>query len=355
MEISPENSDRLSVLIKRLYSRRFDESLVLETAESACKIVGGHYFALYLFREAQRDTPLFISNNPPDFIPVYLSVLEKDFLMKALVETGHEYVWRRDPEYDAAEHGEFVQAVQNARPISDIVYNPLLTDGAICGYWALGRAGHSGPVYSDSDLELFRFIVGFLNDAFQRTFFPKPAEEDIAYLDRDGRVVSSGARIAEALSDLFGRGRAIAASACRRNHELFLRRYERFLRGPAVVGLDRVFLQNEGREYSFLLESVDFGGIDNYKQGPRAALRLLTGKRESPLDSLLDPARLARLYGLTPRECDVVLGIYQAKSNKAIAGDLHIDESTVKRHTHNIYEKTGLRSRVELVQGLSFG
>jgi len=49
----------------------------------------------------------------------------------------------------------------------------------------------------------------------------------------------------------------------------------------------------------------------------------------------------------------VVRGIYQAQSNKVIAFSLGIDESTVKRHTHNIYEKTGLRSRVELVQNLS--
>jgi len=39
--------------------------------------------------------------------------------------------------------------------------------------------------------------------------------------------------------------------------------------------------------------------------------------------------------------------------NKEIAQELGVDESTIKRHTHNIFEKTGFHSRVELVLGLS--
>jgi DNA-binding NarL/FixJ family response regulator len=57
-------------------------------------------------------------------------------------------------------------------------------------------------------------------------------------------------------------------------------------------------------------------------------------------------------WQFTARELEVLDGIYAGKSNKEIAAELGVDESTVKRHSHNIYEKTGYRSRVELVLGL---
>ena len=68
---------------------------------------------------------------------------------------------------------------------------------------------------------------------------------------------------------------------------------------------------------------------------------------------ILDLEYLAKEFGITQREFEIIGALFQAKSNKEIAYALHIDESTVKRHTHNIYEKTGLETRVELVQGLS--
>ena len=58
-------------------------------------------------------------------------------------------------------------------------------------------------------------------------------------------------------------------------------------------------------------------------------------------------------YGLTGRESQVAQEICRGLSNKQIALKLGVDESTIKRHTHNIYEKTGFRSRVELVLGLN--
>ncbi|HSA82251.1 MAG TPA: response regulator transcription factor [Geminicoccaceae bacterium] len=51
---------------------------------------------------------------------------------------------------------------------------------------------------------------------------------------------------------------------------------------------------------------------------------------------------------LTPRELEVVSLIARGLRNKEIARELAISEGTVKIHLHNIYDKTGVDSRVAL-------
>lgn len=59
--------------------------------------------------------------------------------------------------------------------------------------------------------------------------------------------------------------------------------------------------------------------------------------------------RRTNTYGLTPRELQVVSAVVSARSNKAIATQLEISEDTVKHHLSNIFDKTGVSTRVELV------
>jgi two-component system nitrate/nitrite response regulator NarL len=53
-------------------------------------------------------------------------------------------------------------------------------------------------------------------------------------------------------------------------------------------------------------------------------------------------------FGLTPRELEVVSGIVEGCSNKDIALKFTISEETVKRHLSNIFDKTGVSTRLEL-------
>lgn len=53
-------------------------------------------------------------------------------------------------------------------------------------------------------------------------------------------------------------------------------------------------------------------------------------------------------FGLTPRELEVVSGIVEGCSNKDIALKFTISEETVKRHLSNIFDKTGVGTRLEL-------
>jgi len=54
-------------------------------------------------------------------------------------------------------------------------------------------------------------------------------------------------------------------------------------------------------------------------------------------------------FMLTERETETLNLIFRGYTNKKIASELSIQESTVKRHISNIFEKTGSRNRTQLI------
>jgi DNA-binding CsgD family transcriptional regulator len=76
---------------------------------------------------------------------------------------------------------------------------------------------------------------------------------------------------------------------------------------------------------------------------------------------IVEPAHPARIYpllmaayGLTDRERDVARLVLQGGSTAAIAAELFVSAHTVQEHLKNIFEKTGVRSRRELVGKIFF-
>lgn len=61
---------------------------------------------------------------------------------------------------------------------------------------------------------------------------------------------------------------------------------------------------------------------------------------------------LSRLYGLTPREREVVQRVAHGKSTKAIARELRLSPYTIQEHIGKASEKVGVRGRRELVARL---
>lgn len=60
--------------------------------------------------------------------------------------------------------------------------------------------------------------------------------------------------------------------------------------------------------------------------------------------------QVAEIHQLTERERDVLILAYQGLSNPDIAEQLFISRHTVKRHMHNIFEKLGVATRVEMIR-----
>lgn len=61
-------------------------------------------------------------------------------------------------------------------------------------------------------------------------------------------------------------------------------------------------------------------------------------------------AIVGEMYGLTERERDVLLPLTHGHSANRISDDLFLSYYTVRAHTRNIYSKTGVHSRQELIE-----
>jgi two-component system, NarL family, nitrate/nitrite response regulator NarL len=83
----------------------------------------------------------------------------------------------------------------------------------------------------------------------------------------------------------------------------------------------------------------------DYWIGGRRVVNLL-GALHELMQQAAVPER--KTYGLTPRELDVVGCIVEGCSNRDIAKQFNISEETVKRHLSNVFDKTGVSTRLEL-------
>jgi DNA-binding CsgD family transcriptional regulator len=82
----------------------------------------------------------------------------------------------------------------------------------------------------------------------------------------------------------------------------------------------------------------------------------LHGSAEDDIAVIIEPAHPSRnaplvlsSLGLTPRESEVALLVLRGASTKAIGAELHLSAYTVKDHLKSIFDKTGVRSRRDLV------
>ena len=62
-----------------------------------------------------------------------------------------------------------------------------------------------------------------------------------------------------------------------------------------------------------------------------------------------DSSQLAKMKDISKREMEVMALISESMTNEEIAEKLFLSSKTVKTHIRNIYEKTGIRNRVEAV------
>lgn len=108
-------------------------------------------------------------------------------------------------------------------------------------------------------------------------------------------------------------------------------------------------------EYSWL-ERARKIGVDSfwYKDGQKEGFldvmeRTMAGERIFPDETPLVPIGNATNHAFTERELDILKELTTGDSNAAIAERLHISAGTVKTHIQHLLDKTGFKTRTELV------
>lgn len=94
-----------------------------------------------------------------------------------------------------------------------------------------------------------------------------------------------------------------------------------------------------------LIPSIRSIATGHYWVTGRRAIKLVDALRGLAPEAA--PVELTN-HGLTPREFDVIRCIVEGCSNRDIAQQFQLSEETVKRHLSNIFDKTGVSTRLEL-------
>jgi two-component system response regulator FixJ len=104
-------------------------------------------------------------------------------------------------------------------------------------------------------------------------------------------------------------------------------------------------------DVALAVHAMKQGAID-FIEKPFHADSLIAAVRRAFERSMVAPADplTARISALSARENEVLNGLLQGKSNKAIGRDLNISERTVECHRANVMRKTGAGSIAELVR-----
>ena len=110
------------------------------------------------------------------------------------------------------------------------------------------------------------------------------------------------------------------------------------------LGARGVVLKDCGTE--ILMKSIRSVLAGEYWVGREPVSNLMVYLR-GLMDSSTKISRQRR-FGLTPRELDIVSAVVAGYANKEIAEYFKISEDTVKHHLSNIFDKTGVSTRLEL-------
>jgi two-component system nitrate/nitrite response regulator NarL len=97
-------------------------------------------------------------------------------------------------------------------------------------------------------------------------------------------------------------------------------------------------------EMDALLDAIRRAAEGDSVVSPQMTAKLIQGVREQPKASQL----VADRDRFSPRERDILTCLAHGESNKEIARDLDLAESTVKIHVQNIFKKLNMTSRVQV-------
>ncbi|MBD9599799.1 autoinducer binding domain-containing protein [Pseudomonas sp. PDM10] len=124
------------------------------------------------------------------------------------------------------------------------------------------------------------------------------------------------------------------------------RRYRDFLQRYGVVDVVEILAHRAGQPQAAisLLRTAEQGAFTTDQLAQLNALQSLLQLAVANMPPCEDP-----LIGLTPKERQIALLLRQGASNKQLALELEVGLPTIKTHLINLFRKTGVASRTELV------
>ncbi|WP_017905225.1 helix-turn-helix transcriptional regulator [Pseudomonas asplenii] len=126
-------------------------------------------------------------------------------------------------------------------------------------------------------------------------------------------------------------------------------RYRDFLQRHGIVDVVEILAHRAGQPQAAisLLRTVEQGAFNSEQLARLEALQSLLQMAVANLQPCEDP-----LLDLTPKERQIAHLLRQGASNKQLAQELDVSLATVKTHLINLFRKTGVSSRTELVVSL---
>jgi DNA-binding CsgD family transcriptional regulator len=216
----------------------------------------------------------------------------------------------------------------------------LRVDGTTWGFLCLHRSGSIG--FADSELATLATIAPHAGDALRRlaTFYGDPgatsAPEAVILAERDVVVAVGGA------VDQLGWGPMPVGAQLPVPLAMVVRRTEALESGPptSVAATVRINTPTGG------LLAVH-GTRLHQRSGSGPAVLTLAPVSPAERSSLLLAA-----YGLTVAQRRVANLVLQGRTTSQIVIELHISAHTVQDHLKAVFDKTGVRSRRDLVNAL---
>lgn len=343
MFINNKSIPDVNRLIQICYSTEYDESTLAEAVRIISKILKCDYYAIHLFQGYKSPVPLFLSNLTDSFLELYIHLLDQDYLLSSLVNLQKPIVLRQFPNQKQLESLEFSQVLQKERPISDAVYFPLFANKQIMGYISLAPEGLKNRHFSANEINLFGFLVHHINN-YLRSYKSITENKSMKFsITQKGEILDADPELRSELSRLFGEKYALTpGQGLSKNNYQFSDSFKRFLQNPYNFRSSDVLL-------SMGLESRKIFIRPRFPDDLRSFF-----SDDTPLDAYLIENKHheninENKFNFTPREMEVLNGVKMGLSNAQIADQLHIEVSTVKQHLWNMFNKSGVDNRTQLV------
>lgn len=225
-------------------------------------------------------------------------------------------------------------------PVADELRVAFVADDT---YWAAaGFLRDEGPCFDRTEIEFLAAVSSAVAEGFRRAVLVSSVDQasgddhvpGVIVLDAHGRIESISPQaerwIAEITEEppprLAHEARVVQAVAARASH------------ADAAGTPARARTQTRSGQWLLLYGTTLAGELD----GRVAVIVQPAGPHDiAPL--------VAQAYGLSARERDVTRLCFRGLTTKEIAAALHISPYTVQDHLKSVFDKTGTRSRAELV------